>query len=147
MSFSACTQALVKKPMKPSLAPCFFSNTSLYCERSAMTLVMSTSLKVVSIAAVFCTSLRRRAMVWGSRGRFCGGRRRRLRSRRRGAVIDHAEQRADRDRVAVLGRDLAEHAGGRRGHLDRHLVGLEFDQRLVHRHGLAGLLEPAADGG
>src|SRR5246127_3137696 len=32
-----------------------------------MTLVMSTSLKVVSIAAVFCTSLRRRAMVWRSR--------------------------------------------------------------------------------
>src|SRR6201993_3823542 len=32
-----------------------------------MTLVMSTSLKVVSIAAVFCTSLRRRAMVWRRR--------------------------------------------------------------------------------
>src|ERR1700742_2569067 len=32
-----------------------------------MTLVMSTSLKVVSIAAVFCTSFRRRAMVWRSR--------------------------------------------------------------------------------
>src|SRR6201991_4051997 len=32
-----------------------------------MTLVMSTSLKVVSIAAVFCTSFKRRAMVWRSR--------------------------------------------------------------------------------
>src|SRR5882724_7566016 len=32
-----------------------------------MTLVMSTSLKVVSIAAVFWTSFRRRAMVWRSR--------------------------------------------------------------------------------
>ncbi len=32
-----------------------------------MTLVMSTSLKVVSMAAVFCASLRRRAMVWRSR--------------------------------------------------------------------------------
>src|SRR6202012_2509770 len=67
ISFRAGTQALVKKPMKPSLLPCFFSNTSLYWARIAMTLVMSTSLKVVSIAAVFCTSLRRRAMVWRSR--------------------------------------------------------------------------------
>ena len=32
-----------------------------------MTALMSTSLKVVSIAAVFCASLRRRAMVWRSR--------------------------------------------------------------------------------
>ncbi len=67
MSFSACTQALVKKPIKPSLLPCFFSNTSLYCARIAMMWLMSTSLKVVSIAAVFCTSFRRRAMVWRSR--------------------------------------------------------------------------------
>ena len=29
--------------------------------------LMSTSLNVVSIAAVFCASLRRRAMVWRSR--------------------------------------------------------------------------------
>ena len=29
--------------------------------------LMSTSLKVVSIAAVFCTSFSRRAMVWRSR--------------------------------------------------------------------------------
>src|SRR3954464_10667752 len=67
MSFSACTQALVKKPINPSLLPCFFSNTSLYCARIAMMWLMSTSLKVVSIAAVFCTSFRRRAMVWRSR--------------------------------------------------------------------------------
>ena len=32
-----------------------------------MTSVMSTSLKVVSMAAMFCASLRRRAMVWRSR--------------------------------------------------------------------------------
>src|SRR6202008_36256 len=67
MSFSACTQAVVKKPMKPSFTPCFFSNPSLYCARSAITWVMSTSLKVVSIAAVFCTSFSRRAMVWRRR--------------------------------------------------------------------------------
>src|SRR3954451_17025982 len=66
-SFSACTQALVKKPMKPSLLACFFSNTSLYCARIAMMFDMSTSLKVVSMAAVFCASFSRRAMVWRSR--------------------------------------------------------------------------------
>ncbi len=32
-----------------------------------MTALMSTSLKVVSMAAVFCASFRRRAMVWRSR--------------------------------------------------------------------------------
>ncbi len=31
-----------------------------------MIVVMSTSLKVVSMAAVFCASLRRRAIVWRS---------------------------------------------------------------------------------
>ena len=67
MSLSACTQARTKKPMKPSFTPCFFSNNSLYWLRSAITLVMSTSLKVVSMAAVFCASFRRRAMVWRSR--------------------------------------------------------------------------------
>jgi hypothetical protein len=36
--------ALVKKDMKPSRTPCFFSNRSLYWLRSAMTSVMSTSL-------------------------------------------------------------------------------------------------------
>ena len=52
--------------MKPSLAPCFFSNTSLYLARSAITPLMSTSLKVVSMAAVFCASFSRRAIVWRS---------------------------------------------------------------------------------
>ena len=51
-----------------------------------------------------------------------------------------------RDGLAVLGRDLGEHAGGGRRHLDRHLVGFELDQRLVDRDGVAGLLEPLADG-
>src|SRR5580692_10188904 len=67
ISLSACTQARTKKPMKPSLTPCFFSNRSRYWLRSAMTCVMSTSLKVVSMAAVFCASFSRRAMVWRSR--------------------------------------------------------------------------------
>jgi hypothetical protein len=64
---SACTQARTKKLMKPSRTPCFFSNTSRYWLRSAITCVMSTSLKVVSMAAVFCASLSRRAMVARSR--------------------------------------------------------------------------------
>ena len=61
------------------------------------------------------------------------------------AVGDLTEQRADRDRLAVLGGDRAEHAGGRRRDLDRHLVGLELDQRLVDRDRIARLLEPLAD--
>ena len=60
--------------------------------------------------------------------------------------IDLPKQRADGDGLAVLGRDLAEHTGGRRRHFDGDLVGLELDQRLVHRDGVAGFLEPAADG-
>ena len=55
---------------------------------------------------------------------------------------DRAEQRADRDRIAVLGRDVGQHAGGRRRHLERDLVGLELDQRLVDRTASPGLLEP-----
>ena len=70
---------------------------------------------------------------------------RRFRRRRR-AFLDLAEHGADPDRVAGLGRDVAEHAGGRRRHLQRDLVGFEFDQRLVDRDRLAGLLEPLADG-
>ena len=62
------------------------------------------------------------------------------------AFLDLSEQRADGDRLAVLGRDVAEHAGGGRRHLDRHLVGLELDQRLVDRDRIARLLEPLADG-
>src|SRR5437660_4686778 len=67
ISLSACTQARTKKPMKPSFTLCFFSNSSFYCARIAITCAMSTSLKVVSMAAVFCASLSRRAMVWRRR--------------------------------------------------------------------------------
>ncbi len=67
ISFSAWQTALVKKPMKPSFTPCFFSNISLYLERRSITAFMSTSLKVVSMAAVCWASLRRRAIVWRRR--------------------------------------------------------------------------------
>ncbi len=53
--------------MKPSFTPCFFWNRSFRSLRIAMTSVRSTSLKVVSMAAVFCASFSRRAMVWRSR--------------------------------------------------------------------------------
>ena len=66
-SFNAAMQALTKKPMKPRRTPCFFSKLSLYSVRSAMTWLISTSLKVVSCAAVFCDSLRRSAIVRRSR--------------------------------------------------------------------------------
>ena len=63
-SFRAATQARTKKDMKPRRTPlCFFSKASLYSERSAIAADMSTSLKVVSISAVFWASFRREAMV------------------------------------------------------------------------------------
>src|SRR3981081_3169200 len=60
-------QALTKNDMKPSRAPCFFSKSSFSRSRKVMTAVMSTSLKVVSMAVVFWASLRRLAMVRRSR--------------------------------------------------------------------------------
>ena len=76
-------------------------------------------------------------------GRFCGSG---FRGRAR-TLLDAAEQRADRDRLAVLRRDIAERARSGRRHLDRHLVGFELDQRLVDRDRVTRLLEPFADGG
>lgn len=43
--------------MKPSLTPCFFSKPSLCLARSAISALMSTSLKVVSSAHVSCAPL------------------------------------------------------------------------------------------
>src|SRR5260221_104695 len=45
--FSACTAALAKKDMKPSLTPCSFSKRSWYFLRNSITGAMFTSLKVV----------------------------------------------------------------------------------------------------
>jgi hypothetical protein len=55
--------ALTKNDAMPRLLPYCFLNASLRRSRSAMTAVMSISLKVVSIAAVRCASTRRRAIV------------------------------------------------------------------------------------
>ena len=140
ISLSAWTQARTKKPMKPSLTPCFFSNRSRYCARSAMTWLMSTSLKVVSMAAVFCASLSRRAMVWRSRvmrtrssraassggvgARTChGGGRCRDRHRLRGGALDGGEHVALGDAAVLAG---AGH--GRRVHAG-------FGRELAHRRG------------
>ena len=55
--------AFTKKDMKPSLMPCCLTNRSWCRSRSASTLDMSTSLKVVRIAAACCASTSRRATV------------------------------------------------------------------------------------
>jgi hypothetical protein len=57
-----------------------------------------------------------------------------------------AKQRADRDRLAGVGRDLAQNARARRIDLERHFVRFQFNQRLIGADGIAGLLEPFADG-
>ena len=82
-----------------------------------------------------------------SRGGRLGGRGSRLGGGSGRAFIDLPEQPADRNGFAILGDDFAERTCRRRGDLDCHLVGFEFDQRFVHRNGVAGFLEPAADGG
>ena len=51
------------------------------------------------------------------------------------------------DGLAVPGGDVAERAGRGGVDLQRHLVGLKLDQRLVRLDGVARLLEPAADRG
>src|SRR5215213_23171 len=50
--------------MNPSLTPWRSRNSSLRRRRRSMTALMSTSLKVVSIAAVCCASTSLLAMVW-----------------------------------------------------------------------------------
>src|SRR4030095_2867490 len=55
---------LTKKEAMPRPTPNSFLKDSLRRSRNAMTADMSTSLKVVSIAAVCCASTSRRAMVW-----------------------------------------------------------------------------------
>ena len=68
---------------------------------------------------------------------------------RRGAgafLGNAAEQRPDLDVGARLGRDLGKHARGLGVDLERHLVGLELDQGLVHGDDIAGRLKPFGDG-
>ena len=53
LSSQKILSALVKNDIKPSFTPCFFKNRSLYSALRSITAVISTSLYVVSIAAVF----------------------------------------------------------------------------------------------
>src|SRR5438477_126429 len=132
-------QALTKNDMKPSRAPCFFSKSSLSRSRSAMTLVMSTSLKVVSMAAVFCASFRRLAMVRRSRGRFCRG-------SAGGARLDMAEHAAHLNGGAFGDGKVDDGAGHRSVHLDGDLVGFQLAQGLIDRDGIAHLDQPLGNG-
>src|SRR6266849_3023626 len=62
MSRSAVIEARAKNDMKPSPMPCCFWKRSLCSARSAITSLMSISLKVVRIAAVRCAWTRRSAI-------------------------------------------------------------------------------------
>src|SRR5258707_1232443 len=136
-------QALTKNDMKPSRAPCFFSKSSFRRSRSAMTLVMSTSLKVVSMAAVFCASFRRLAMVRRSRVM----RTRSSRSARgRGPACLPGVAVGRRPGGAFWQGKIDDGTSHRGVHLDGDFVGLEFAQRLVDRNGVACLHQPLGDG-
>ena len=97
------------------------------------------------LVAIACAGL---VLGGGGSGRCRRGGRRR-RGRRGGAVtcIDRGEHRADLHGVADRDGVLAHDAGDRRRHFDRDLVSLEAGDRLVDRDGVAGLLQPLAEGG
>ncbi len=92
-----------------------------------------------------CLDLRAATVGRGRRGllRRCGG----LGSRAAGLLVglDHRDLGVVRDRGALLGEDLLEHARERRRHLGVDLVGDDLDERLVLRDRVAGLLQPLAD--
>jgi hypothetical protein len=75
----------------------------------------------------------RRGRCW--RGRCAG----------RGRGVDAGDQLVGRDGGAIGLHQFGQHAGGRRGDFEHHLVGLDLDQDLVHRHGFAGLLLPLSN--
>ena len=62
-SIKALAQALANRDIKPSLTPNFSTNFSCTSLRSFITLVRSTSLKVVSMAVSFFAFVKRAAMV------------------------------------------------------------------------------------
>src|SRR5438445_515243 len=115
MSRSAAMQARAKNDMKPSPMPCCFWKRSLCSARSAITALMSISLKVVRIAAVRCAWTRRSAI------------------RRRIGLI------------GTRSSPSAHAAGALGGELHARLVGLELEQDVVRLDRLAVLLRPAHD--
>ena len=84
---------------------------------------------------------------YGSGGHRCGSHRHRNGSGRHTALHDPRNQRANRDRVSGLEHLLAHHAGDRRRHFHRHLVGFQRHNGLVGRDRLAGLFQPLANAG
>src|SRR5438552_4117916 len=116
-SRSAWTTAFAKNDMKPSLRPFFFTKSSWYLARSAMTADMSTSLNVVSIAASCLAGWGRSASNGGS-------------------GIDRGDDLADFDLVAGGGFE-GDFSGGLGRAFARNLVRLEFEQRLVFFHDIA----------
>ena len=72
--------------------------------------------------------------------RLGGGR---LRSHRCVALVQDRKAGANLDACAFGGNDLSQRAGRRGRHLERHLVGLKLDNRLVGGHRVAGGLDPA----
>ena len=63
----------------------------------------------------------------------------------RGGGLDGAEDLADLDLVAGLDADLADAPGDGGGHVEGGLVGLDFEQRLVPGHLVAGRDEDGVD--
>ncbi len=85
---------------------------------------------------------------WGRLWRLRSGRSRSGRlGRRGGAFGDRAQQRADIHRIAFGHGHLTQNPSGLGIDLERHLVGLELDQRLIHGNRVAGLLEPLRNRG
>src|SRR5205823_1803966 len=162
MSRTAAMHARAKNDMKPSPMPCCFWKRSLCSARSAITSLMSISLKVVRIAAVRCawtrrSAIRRRMGLIGTRsspstraadGVGAAGTSIRTGRGRRGArapvLLDARHQLADRDLLAC-GLHDAQHAGPLGGELHARLVGLELEQDVVRLDRLAVLLRPAHD--
>ena len=81
------------------------------------------------------------------RGVLLGGR---AGLRRRGvaglAVLDDGQLGAHRDRLVLIDRDGAQDPGRGRGDFGVHLVRRHLQERLIHLHALAFLLQPARDG-
>ena len=82
-------------------------------------------------------------------GRRGSGRSRCRRCRSTGLAfgVDAGDQLITDHRGAIGLHQFGQHTGTRRRHFEHDLVGLDLDQDLVHRHGVAGLLLPLQQGG
>ncbi len=76
----------------------------------------------------------------------CGGSRNGSGRRCSRLSADPGQHGSDGGGLVLAHQDLGERAGERRGDLGVDLVGRDLEQRLVDRHGLADVLQPARDG-